>query len=147
MSAHRPIQSQAGSVLLEGLLGLLIFSTGVLALVALQAMSVRDTAEAKYRADASFLANQIIGRMWSDRASLASYRHNAGLGVCSSGVGVSGTQPVTDWLGSVAASLPGATGERQQINVDANNLVTVTICWQVTDTAPHNLVVATQIQG
>jgi type IV pilus assembly protein PilV len=64
-----------GSVLLEALVGMLIFSIGILALVAMQAESIRNTSEARYRNDASYLANQIIGRMWADRPNLASYAH------------------------------------------------------------------------
>jgi type IV pilus assembly protein PilV len=60
-------RTSGGSVLLEALVGILIFSIGILALVAMQAESIRNTTEAKYRNDASYLANQIIGRMWADR--------------------------------------------------------------------------------
>ena len=60
---------QQGSVLLEGLIAILIFSMGILALVGLQAAAIKNSSDAKYRADASYLANQIIGQMWADRAN------------------------------------------------------------------------------
>jgi len=60
-------------MLLEALIGILIFSVGILALIGMQATAMRATIDAKYRSEASFLANEVIGRMWVDRANLASY--------------------------------------------------------------------------
>jgi type IV pilus assembly protein PilV len=52
-------------MLLEALIGILIFSLGILSLVALQATSIQLTSDAKYRTDASLLANRLIGQMWA----------------------------------------------------------------------------------
>ena len=135
-----------GSVLLEALVGMLIFSIGILALIAMQAEAVRNTAEAKYRNDASYLANQIIGRMWADRLNVASYAHLVGGTACSP-TGTANTTVATDWLADVNATLPNAASTKQQIKIGANNLVTVTLCWQTGSSSPHNLVVTAQIQG
>ncbi len=63
--AMRP---QRGASLLEVLIALLIFSFGVLGIVGLQAnMNIRST-EAKQRAEAAVLADEIIGRMWVAQA-------------------------------------------------------------------------------
>jgi type IV pilus assembly protein PilV len=141
--------TSGGSVLLEALVGILIFSIGILALVAMQAESIRNTSEAKYRNDASYLANQIVGRMWADRLNLATYAHQDtdGATPCSPGGAASTNANVTDWLDDVNRTLPNADSTKQQIKVGASNLVTVTICWQVGTGAPHNLVVSAQIQG
>lgn len=136
-----------GSVLLEALVGMLIFSIGILALVAMQAESIRNTSEARYRNDASYLANQIIGRMWADRANLASYAHRPGGTPCASTGTASAYAGVTDWLADVDLILPNPTSTRRQIIVGANNLVTVGLCWQTGNGTPHNLVVSAQIQG
>ena len=64
---------QQGVALLEALIAVLIFSIGILAVIGLQATSVRLTTDAKYRADASFLANQALGRVWADPGNLAAY--------------------------------------------------------------------------
>ena len=53
---------------------------------------------------------------------------------------------VTDWLADVNLALPNAPANKQQIKIGANNLVTVTLCWQ-TGSSSHNLVVSAQIQG
>lgn len=71
---YLPTQTaQQGAVLLESLIAILIFSMGILALVGLQAAMIENTAEAKYRADASYIAQQRIGAMWADPDNLASY--------------------------------------------------------------------------
>ena len=74
---------QRGYLLIEALVSILIFSTGILAIFSLQAASIQNSADAKYRADASFLANQIIGYMWGDRANLAAYQHRPGGVACA----------------------------------------------------------------
>lgn len=61
-----PRRYQSGAFLLEALIGILIFSFGVLGLVGLQAKSIRNTADANARAEAIYLANSVIGLMWSD---------------------------------------------------------------------------------
>ncbi len=55
---------QSGSVLIEAMVAGVVFSFGLLALISMQSAAVRSTTDAKYRADASFLANQVIGQMW-----------------------------------------------------------------------------------
>jgi type IV pilus assembly protein PilV len=60
--------SQSGVMLLEALIAILIFSLGILSLVALQAAAVQLTSDAKYRTDATLLANRLIGQMWTSSA-------------------------------------------------------------------------------
>lgn len=72
---HRPPseQMQAGAVMIEVLVAILIFSVGVLAIVGLQATMIKSTAEAKYRADASYIAQARIGQMWADPGNVVNY--------------------------------------------------------------------------
>ena len=110
---------QRGVMLLEALVAILLFSMGILALVALQAVAIKNTADAKYRADAAFLANQIIARMWMENpANLATYAHYPTKdGACSFSGSASSNANVTTWLGdvssggTVAATLPGADAD------------------------------------
>ena len=147
---HRPL-AQQGSVLLEGLISILLFSVGILAIVGMQAAAIKNTSDAKYRADASYFANQIIGQMWADRSNLASYNNNAIAGTmpCNPAGTLSTAPNVTSWLGAVAASLPNAASSVQQIAVNpANNMVTVTVCWKPPQaTMWHNFVATAQING
>jgi type IV pilus assembly protein PilV len=55
---------QKGAVLLESLIAILVFSFGVLALAGLQASMIKNTDEAKYRAEAAFLAQEKISQIW-----------------------------------------------------------------------------------
>jgi len=103
-------------------LAILIFSIGVLAVIGMQTASVKTVADAKYRADAAFLANQVIGEMWLDRPNLGTYAYNGG------------TPPgnLVAWMGRVQATLPGVSQVNNfpTIVIGANNVVTVTVRWQ-----------------
>ena len=69
-----PLKStQQGVVLLEALIAVLIFSMGILALVGLQATMIKSTTGSKFRSDASYIAQQRIGRIWADPANAATY--------------------------------------------------------------------------
>lgn len=61
-----PSRAQAGGFLLEALIGVLIFSFGILGIVGLQAASLRHTGESEYRAEAMYYANSLISQMWTD---------------------------------------------------------------------------------
>ena len=65
--------AQQGVVLIEAMIAILIFSLGVLAIVGLQATMIKATADAKYRSDASYIAQTRLGQMWADPGNLASY--------------------------------------------------------------------------
>ena len=110
-------QSQAGVMLIEALVAILIFSVGVIAVMGMQAVSIEQVSAAKYRTDASYLANQITGQMWTDMPNLANYA-TAGSAVRAS------------WDATVAGTLPSGTAT---ITIDpvTHSLVTVTINWQV----------------
>lgn len=138
---------QRGYLLIEGLISILIFSVGILAIFGLQAVSIKNSSEAKYRADASFLANQIVGYMWGDRANLSAYAHLASGSACSPSGTASTNTTVTGWLAEVGTALPGAATTKQQITVDANT-VTVTVCWKSPqDAGYHPYTAIAQING
>ncbi|MCR4331849.1 MAG: hypothetical protein NUV34_03970, partial [Sulfuricaulis sp.] len=65
--------AQQGVVLIEAMIAILLFSMGVLAIVGLQAVMVKNVADSKYRAEAGYIAQQRIGMMWSDPDNLANY--------------------------------------------------------------------------
>ena len=99
MKSARHLSRQRGSILLEALFGILIFSTGILALIGLQAASIKQVASGKYRSDASLLASRLIGQMWiADRTAatlLADFSSPTGADFVT-------------WRAGVQASLPGA---------------------------------------
>lgn len=146
-------RSQRGSALLEALFAILIFSIGLLALVALQAVSIKNSIDAKYRSDASYVANQIIAQMWVDRdpVALDSYAHNITGAVCSFANTPSTNAVVTAWVAQVVGLLPGAATTRTQIQVTtpagtSTRLVKVTVCWQgPQEASAHNFAVTARI--
>jgi type IV pilus assembly protein PilV len=141
---------QEGSSLLEALVSITIFSIGLLALIALQAASIKNSIDAKYRADASYLANQIISQMWVDRSNIDAYGHYQTGSVCAPFTGTaSGNGNVTAWVAQVSGLLPGVVSNKTQIKVTTvgtTKQVQVTVCWQhLQESSPHNFVATAQI--
>jgi type IV pilus assembly protein PilV len=139
---------QRGFSLLEVLVSVLVFSLGVLALVSLQATSMRMSSDARYRADAAFLADQLFARMLiSAEGDASQFAHRIGGTACNSAGAPSAHASATAWLAEVADVLPGASADLQQIIVDAGTgQVTVRLCWQQGDEAPRQFTVSNQIQ-
>jgi type IV pilus assembly protein PilV len=130
---------QKGSMMLEGLIAILIFSLGILSIVALLGASVKNTSDAKYRTEASLLTNQIIGQMWTgDRTStalVADYSSPDGTAF-------------TAWSNAVTQTLPGVTGANMPTVEITGNVVTVTVRWQAPgEAASHNYVAIARING
>ena len=119
-------RAQGGSVMLEALIAILIFSIGILAMVGMQATAVNNVSEAKYRSDASFLANQIIGTMWANRVASGTewvpdpvYACNP----CTTG----GNATTQAWASGVSAALPRGNSTLAV----SGNQVTVTLTWKL----------------
>ncbi|HNV88811.1 MAG TPA: prepilin-type cleavage/methylation domain-containing protein [Methylotenera sp.] len=66
----QPGLQQQGAVLLEALIAVLIFSFGILAISGLQGAMMKNTADATYRAEASYIVQQRIGAMLVDPIAL-----------------------------------------------------------------------------
>jgi type IV pilus assembly protein PilV len=145
-----PRKNQNGSVILEALIAILIFSIGILALVGMQATAINSVADAKYRSTAGFLANQIVGTIWATRQNAVNANASNVMtsnpdpsfacAPCSAANGNAYTQA---WITSgVATGLPRGTG-----NIVINGaVVTVTIGWQPPkDAAAHRHVVSINI--
>lgn len=136
----RLAKSQTGVMLIEALIGILIFSIGILALIGMQAAAIRNTTDARYRSEAAFLANEIIGKMWVDRSNLSNYQNT-------------GYTPRDKWVDTVAERLPGIDVPNNvrvpTIVVNpANNEVTVTIQWLLPgETQVRNLQMINRING
>ncbi len=106
---------QQGSMLIEGMVAILIFSVGILALMGLQAASIANSVESKYRADASYLANQLVAQM---RVSTGFEEFR------------SGGAKFQAWETEVAKVLPGAEGDcAPTINIDSDDVVELVIRW------------------
>lgn len=122
-----------GVVLIEVLVAMLIFMFGVLGLVGLQASVTRAQTDSKVRADAAYLASDMVGRLWSDRKNLGNYdtAHCAATAICK------------DWQSKVASSLPDG-GSVVTIDTASGN-VTISISWTGPDGQTHQYVTNTTI--
>lgn len=145
----KPIRhhSQQGIMLIEAIIGLLIFLIGVLAMLSLQATALAVQADAQYRAEAGHLVDRMLGTINTsvtrdaagnvNPASLATFQHQptGAIASCNYSGGASGNAAVTDWVNAITTTattrLPGSTAAMQQILVNgAYNQVSVSICWQ-----------------
>lgn len=131
-------------MLLEVLIGMLLFLIGIVGIVSLQAASAKHTTDAKYRTEAAYLANAIIGRMWSDTSSLSSYALPPATAVTCPAA--SGATERDKWVCEVGTILPNTTGANAPTIVINGPTVTVTVQWQKDVADPvHNHVITTDI--
>ena len=129
---RRARHRESGFTLIEALVAIVIFSIGVLALIALQVTSVRQSSNAKYRSEAALLVNQLFGEMWISDRVVANMQTNFSTG---------GTAYNT-WAATVQARLPSSAASAPAVTVAANGQVTVNVFWKAPNeeaTAPqHN---------
>ncbi len=108
-------KEQAGVLLLEVLISILIFSFAFLGLVALQARAVQYSVDAEDRNRAALLANEMVSTMWGQKST--------NKGTLSVEIGAWQTK-----VQNLAVSgLPNANATVSA--ADANGVVTVTINW------------------
>ncbi len=149
-------QEHAGFVLLEALIAIAIFSFAMLGLMGMQALSIKNSADAKYRADAAYLTNQLIAQMWVDRTNLGSYAFRDAATACDVSTTVPGYAAVTNWLTDMAEILPGVSAgnnssQKPKIVVVSDvaagtATVTITVCWKLpNDTGAHNHIATAKI--
>lgn len=152
LGRNKTASTQGGAALLESLFAVALISFGILGLVGLQATTVQATSDARYRAEASQLIDQLIGQIESsvlrnsgavDGASLAAFAHQTNINPdipCDMSGPQSGNPVVGAWLAKIAnaSSLPRADADTVRIIAepangaavgDPHNRVTVTLCW------------------
>jgi type IV pilus assembly protein PilV len=140
---------QGGFMLIEVLIAVLVFSLGVLTIVGLQAASVQQSSKAKYRADATLLANELIGQMWATDRTPDTLKNSF----------ATGGDAYENWLGNVTAALPGAEDNPPEVTVaevagaagaTPSSQVTVVLRWkppqEPANDPAHNLTVVTRIK-
>ena len=118
---------QSGAYLLEALVGILIFSLGVLGIVGLQAASLRSTSDSALRAEAVFAANQYISQMWTADESQLDVYSSAVKG-----------QPYQDFAAELKAAQGGAWYQDPAVVFDAiaapsstSRVVSISIKWKM----------------
>jgi type IV pilus assembly protein PilV len=150
-------RKQQGVMLIEALIAILIFSLGILGMVAMGSVAIAAQSDSQYRTDAANYANEIVSEMaiqlqtasynpaanaFNADATLQTFAHQSTSGgYCSFAGPPSANAAVVDWVNRISGgvdakrALPGATNVSQQITIDQTpgtgfNRVTVTICWK-----------------
>lgn len=124
---------QKGFVILEAMVAIMVFALGILGLVGVQAAMTREQTTSKIRADATYLASQLVGEMWVDIPNLSQYAS----GNCN------GYTKCADWLNKVAVNLPSGSST---VTVDsATGDVSITVSWTMPGGDEHQHVMATTI--
>lgn len=137
-SSRQPLQRDAcrnvrGIALLEVLIALLIFMLGILGMVGMQATMARAQTDSKARADAAYLATELIGRMWGDLTNMASYN----------GSGCASQTRCKEWQDKVGQTLPRGTGAVTVASGTGD--VQVTIGWTMPNGETRQYVTSTTI--
>ncbi|MDN3544069.1 pilus assembly protein PilV [Kinneretia asaccharophila] len=107
-------RSARGFAMFEALIALLICAMGILGVVGLQGSMTRAQTASTFRAEASFLAQQLIGEMWGDMNNLATYNTASCGARCKA------------WTDRVAARLPKG---QATVVVTAPRNVSIQIRW------------------
>jgi type IV pilus assembly protein PilV len=162
--AHRGLlvreSQQRGFLLIEGLIAMLIFSLGVLGIIAMGTAAIAAQTDARFRVDAAALADEIANNIairavrnpgtvtgpdLDLRDSLNNdFQHQPTGAATAAGCAFGGPQTTNPALlalldQAVAGPrrLPDATRETQQIAINTGpagfNQVSITICWQGPD--------------
>ncbi|HEX5804602.1 MAG TPA: hypothetical protein VFY24_16415 [Azospira sp.] len=135
LQPRRRTSAESGIALIEALVSVLLLSLGILGLINLQANMAANLTDAKYRAEASFLADQLLGQMWVDQSNLVAY-------AVSGGSCTQSYASCSDWLSKVGQQLPNGSAS-VALNGTA---VTITVTWQTPGVGmPHNYVLVANV--
>ncbi|WP_019896857.1 type IV pilus modification PilV family protein [Methylotenera mobilis] len=116
-------KAQQGMALLESMIAIVIFSMGILALAGLQSVLVKSTSDAKYRAEATFIAQQRLGLVWVGSGDLAD-----------------SAEVDTD----ISDLLPNGT---RTVSISPERVVTVTVSWQLPGEDEHTYSANARVEG
>lgn len=145
---------QSGALLIEAMVGILVFTIAVLGMVGLQASLMKETQQSRYRVEASFLANSLVATMWGDTVGAhGGYQWadapDATPRDCPAGVPadppVTPSDRVATWCAAVTNLLPGAqvaidvspgvptppSGSPPGTPVGSPSRVAITITWNI----------------
>ena len=130
---HGP-KHERGVMLIEALIAILIFSIGILAVVGMQSVAIKNVTDAKVRSDAGFLVNEMLAQIWNDSGNINCYKYPGG--TC-------GPLRHAAWLAKVNARLPDSANVPPTITVTGGTatggLVQITVRWRMPEEATQGL--------
>lgn len=109
--------AQHGSVLIESMVALVVFSMGVLALVGLQSAMLKNSSDNRYRAEAQLIAQTHLANMMAYGGAAASY--------------INSVDP-----NKIKQQLPNG---QLRFSAITNSMVTVSVGWQVPGGVAHQV--------
>lgn len=160
---RKPLQApgrERGVMLIEALIAILIFSIGILAVVGMQSVAIKNVTESKHRSEAAFLAEELMAQMWLDQSiNLVSKVNTSNVTVLNYDYGGSGGVPprLSNWVGRVNKKLAGSTDPGVMPKVTVTNAtasgatVKIELFWRLPEETtlglpPHSHTVMASIQ-
>ena len=131
---------ERGVMLIEALVAILIFSIGILAVVGMQAVAIKDVASAKYRSEAAFLVQELLSQMWTDNGNIGTYAFTG-----------AGAPPdkIKVWVKKVQDRLPDGANQPQVVTLTnpipaapaapTGATVQITVRWRLPEEATQGL--------
>ena len=137
-------RGQRGATLIEGLISIAIFSLGIIGLGGLQTQLLAFNTQSQFRAQASYLSEELLGLVVADRANAACYTMSATTPPsCANAIAQAAAE---DWRARVIATLPGAGTTPPAVTLGADGTFGVTLLWQrPTEPTQHNFVSTTNL--
>src|SRR5262249_28755411 len=118
------LAQQTGFALLDGLIAILILVVGILGLLKMSITLVQANVQSRYRVEATFFAEQLLGMAIADPTNVSCYAVNPAQS-CGSGTA---QNSAGEWLRQVQASLPGGSATSGRIGTDGT--FSVSVSWQ-----------------
>ena len=84
-------RTQSGMFVIEALISVVLIAIGLVGLMIMAAQAANQAGQSKFRNDASYLAGELIGEMWTSSAAPSGFS-------------------TTNWQTRVAGLIPGGTG-------------------------------------
>ena len=132
--------SERGVMLIEALVAILIFSIGILAVVGMQAVAIKDVTSAKYRSEAAFLVQELLSQMWTDNGNIGSYAYT--------GAGMPPLK-IRAWVNKVQSQLPDGPNQLPVVTLTnpipaapaapTGATVLITVKWRLPEEATQGL--------
>jgi len=163
MRRCKPLRARSreeGVMLIEALIAILIFSIGILAVVGMQSVALKNATESKHRSEAAFLAEELMAQMWIDQNINAAQVNTSNVTSGNYDYPGTGTVPprLVDWVNRVNQRLPGSSlpgGVMPKVTItnqtSSGATVKIEIFWRLPEEAslglpPHSHTVMASIQ-
>ena len=160
---RKPLQApgrERGVMLIEALIAILIFSIGILAVVGMQSVAIKNVTDSKHRSEAAFLAEELMAQMWIDQnINAATQINTSNVTVANYNYGGTGGVPprLTAWVDRVNKRLAGSTEPGVMPKVTITNptasgaTVKIELFWRLPEETslglpPHSHTVMASIQ-